>query len=135
MLLLDRLAEETILAAARRGEFDDLPGSGKPLSLDDDSAVPEPLRVAYRILSNAGCLPPEQQLRREIRELEDLLQQLQGSAEEQQLRRRLLLLQTRLALQGRESSPLLEEAAYREAVLRRIGGDAGPPPAGTKPAD
>lgn len=134
MLLLDRLAEETILAALRRGEFDDLPGAGKPLSLGDDSAVPGALRVAYRILSNAGCLPPEQQIRREIRELEDLLQQLQGSAEEQQLRRRLLLLQTRLALRGGESSLLLEEAAYREAVLRRIGGGTDHPPAGGKPA-
>lgn len=123
MLLIDRLAEENILAALRRGEFDDLPGSGKPLSLDDDSAVPEALRVAYRILANAGCLPPEQQLRREIRELEDLLLQLDSPAEEQRLRRRLLLLQTRLALQGRESSPLVEDSAYREKLLQRMGRD------------
>ena len=124
MLLLDRLAEETILAALRRGEFDDLPGAGQPLSLDDDSAVPEDLRVAYRILHNAGCLPPEQQLRREISEVEGLLQHLESSAEEQRLRRHLLLLQTRLALQGRESSLLTQEGAYREKLLRRIGGDA-----------
>ena len=124
MLLLDRLAEETILAALRRGEFDDLPGAGEPLSLDDDSAVPEALRVAYRILRNAGCLPPEQQLRREISEVEALLQHLESSAEEQRLRRHLLLLQTRLALQGGESSLLTQEGAYREKLLRRIGGDA-----------
>jgi hypothetical protein len=124
MLLIDRLAEENILAALRRGEFDDLPGSGKPLSLDDDSAVPEALRVAYRILANAGCLPPEQQLRREIRELEDLLLQLDSHAEERRLRRRLLLLQTRLALQGRESSPLVEDSAYREKLLRRMRRDS-----------
>jgi len=125
MLLIDRLAEETIEAAQRRGDFDDLPGAGKPLSLDDNSAVPESLRVAYRILSNAGCLPPEQQLRREIRELEGLLQQLETSAEEQRLRRRLLLLQTRLALQGRESNPLIEEGAYREKLLRHMGDGPG----------
>ena len=124
MLLIDRLAEENIAAALRRGEFEDLPGSGKPLSLDDDSAVPEALRVAYRILANAGCLPPEQQLRREIRELEDLLLQLDSPAEEQRLRRRLLLLQTRLALQGRESSPLVEDSAYRQKLLQRMARDS-----------
>jgi len=125
MLLIDRLAEETILAALRRGEFDDLPGAGKPLSLDDDSAVPENLRVAYRILGNAGCLPPEQQMRQEIRELEGLLQHVESSVDEQRLRRRLLLLQTRIALQGREPSLLVEEGAYREKLLRRMGGAAG----------
>ena len=92
MLLIDRLAEENILAAARRGEFEDLPGAGKPLQLDDDSAVPEELRVAYRILKNAGCLPPEQQLRNEIRQIENLLDRLDADAEEFTLRRRLLLL-------------------------------------------
>ena len=126
MLLIERLAEETILAALRRGEFDDLPGAGRPLELDDDSAVPESLRVAYRILSNAGCLPPEQQMRQEIRELEGLLQHIETSAEEQRLRRRLLLLQTRLALQGREPGLLAEEGAYREKLLRRMGGDGAP---------
>jgi len=125
MLLIDRLAEETIQAALRRGEFDDLPGAGKPLSLDDDSAVPESLRVAYRILRNAGCLPPEQQMRQEIRELEGLLQHLDSAADEQRLRRRLLLLQTRLALQGRESSLLVAEGNYREKMLQRMGQDAG----------
>ena len=124
MLLIDRLAEETILAALRDGELEDLPGAGKPLSLDDDSAVPHKLRAAYRILSNAGCLPPEQHMRREIHELEGLLQQLQTADEEQRLRRRLLLLQTRLALQGHETSPLVAEGAYREKLLRRLDGKA-----------
>ena len=120
MLLIDRLAEENILAAARRGEFEDLPGAGKPLQLDDDGAVPEELRVAYRILRNAGCLPPEQQLRNEIRQIENLLDRLDADTEELTLRRRLLLLKTRLALQGREANLLIEEGAYREKLLRRL---------------
>jgi len=120
MLLIDRLAEENILAAARRGEFDDLAGAGKPLQLDDDSAVPEELRVAYRLLRNAGCLPPEQQMRSEIRQIEGLLNQIEADAEEAMLRRRLLLLKTRLALQGRDVNLLAEEGAYREKLLRRL---------------
>ena len=120
MLLIDALAEEQIGAAIRRGEFDDLPGQGEPLQLDDNSAVPEALRVAYRILKNAGCLPPEQQLRNEIRQVEELLHQVESSAEEESIRRRLHLLRTRLALQGRDANLLLEEGAYRDKLMRHL---------------
>jgi len=41
-----------------RGDFDGLPGAGRPLVLDDDPLVPEDLRLAYRILKNAGFVPP-----------------------------------------------------------------------------
>ena len=46
--------------------FDDLPGSGRPLELDDDRLVPEELRVAWRILKNAGFVPPEIEALRDI---------------------------------------------------------------------
>jgi hypothetical protein len=120
MLLIDALAEEQISAAIRRGEFDDLPGQGEPLLLDDDSAVPEALRAAYRILKNAGCLPPEQQLRSEIRQVEELLRRVETSAQEEAVRRRLCLLRTRLALEGRDGNLLIEEGAYRDKLLRRL---------------
>ena len=57
--MLDFIAERKIAEAIANGDFDDLPGSGKPLELDDDSLVPEELRLAYRILRNAGFVPPE----------------------------------------------------------------------------
>lgn len=122
MLLLDALAEEQITAAMRRGEFDDLPGQGEPLLLEDDSAVPEELRVAYRVLRNAGCLPPEQILRNEIHQVEELLRQAESGAEEQATRRRLCLLRTRLALEGRKVNLLVEQGAYREGLLRKLAG-------------
>lgn len=53
--------------------IDDLPGSGQPLQLDDDSHVPEELRAGYRLLKNAGYLPPELAMRKEAIELNDLL--------------------------------------------------------------
>lgn len=58
MKLLDALVEQRIAAAAARGEFDDLPGSGCALQLDDDLLVPHEVRVANRILKNAGFVPP-----------------------------------------------------------------------------
>jgi hypothetical protein len=67
------LAERRIEEAVSRGEFDALPGAGRPLALDDDPLVPEELRLAYRILKNAGYVPPEVQSLNEIAALERLV--------------------------------------------------------------
>jgi hypothetical protein len=71
---LERIAEEKIREAAQRGEFDHLPGAGKPLPDEDDLAlVPPELRMAYRVLKNAGYVPEEVRLRREIEDVTRLL--------------------------------------------------------------
>ena len=120
MLLLDSLAEEQIQSAIRRGEFDDLSGQGRPLPAEDLSGVPQELRAAYRMLRNAGCLPPELALRNEIGEIEALLSRIDSADEELRLRRRLCLLRARLSLRGREFDLLAREGEYREKLLRRI---------------
>jgi hypothetical protein len=53
------LVEQRIAEAVARGEFDHLPGAGKPLQFDDDTLVPEEERAALRIMKNAGYVPPE----------------------------------------------------------------------------
>src|SRR5690606_679239 len=67
------IAEEKIKEAIERGEFDRLPGFGKPLPPDDAEGVPEELRLAFKVLKNAGLLPEEMQLRDEMRTLEDIV--------------------------------------------------------------
>ncbi len=119
MNLLDQIAEARIQEAIEQGELRDLPGAGKPLRLDDDSAIPEELRVAYRILKNAGFLPPELQLRKEVREAEQLLQQL-PEGECSRARARLELLQLRLAASRRQPINLLLEDRYRQRLLERL---------------
>ena len=84
MWLIDQIAEKKIDEAIRNGELSELPGEGQPLNLDDDSLVPEECRVAYRILKNAGFLPPEANLRKEIANVDQLLNE--AVTEEQQLR-------------------------------------------------
>ena len=71
--MLDFIAEQRIAEAIARGELDNLPGEGRPLELDDDSLVPEELRLAYRILKNAGFVPPEVETLNEIAALERLV--------------------------------------------------------------
>jgi len=130
MLLVDSLAEEHILAAIRRGELDDLPGQGQPLNLEDDSAVPDALRVGYRILKNAGCLPREVALKKEIREVESLLNQVESVHERQTIRRRLCLLTARLAMHSQDANLLVREQAYRQKLIAKMARDdsENPPP-------
>lgn len=67
------IAENRIREAMLRGEFDDLPCRGRPLEIDDLSHVPEELRAGYILLKNAGVLPEELQLKKEIMTLQKLL--------------------------------------------------------------
>lgn len=101
MSLLDSLAEKHILAAIKKGELDNLPGSGQPLHLDDDSHVPPELRAAWRLLKNSGFLPPELEMRREAIELDRLLSSIDANDRRyEQQANRLRLLELRLKEAG-----------------------------------
>ena len=78
----EKIIEDRIKQAQIKGAFEHLPGSGRPLFLEDDHFVPEELRLAYKILKNADCLPPEIELKREIRVTEDLLSGMTETAEQ-----------------------------------------------------
>jgi len=95
------IAEQRIREAMDEGAFDNLPGYGRPLRLDDDEHVPEDLRLAFRILKNAGALPPELEVRKEIVTLGRLLDNAIDGPEKDDIRRR------------------LREAALRLAVMQR----------------
>ena len=120
MTLVDQLAEAHIRKALDSGELDRLPGRGQPLNLDDDSLVPEELRAGYRLLKNAGFLPPELELVREIREVESLIARLDHGEERNRACARLNLLRSRLRSRGREPSLLLERGEYRDRLLQRL---------------
>jgi hypothetical protein len=85
----EKIVEERIRRAFENGEFDELTGEGEPLALEDDSNVPEELRLAYKILKNAECLPPEIELRKEIEKTEDLLAALPDTAEKYRILKKL----------------------------------------------
>jgi hypothetical protein len=118
--LIDDIAERHILAAMERGELDDLPGAGKPLALNDDRMVPEELRAGYRLLKNAGYLPPEVESLREIRDLRAILAKVVDSPERDLRVRRLRLLETRLAEgRGRGLSPAVQQQ-YLDQLLAAL---------------
>lgn len=71
--MFGKLIEEKIREAMEAGEFDNLPGAGKPIDLEAYFATPADLRLSYSVLKSARCLPEEIELRKEIEALTERL--------------------------------------------------------------
>jgi hypothetical protein len=120
--LFQRLAEQRILEAQRNGEFDNLPGKGKPLELEDLSWVPQDLRIGYKVLKNAHVLPPEAELLKDIRTLEDLLKHVEDEGERKALAKSIQWKIIRLDMFKRRSTPLSSVRAYGRKLVHKFGG-------------
>ncbi|WP_409304350.1 DUF1992 domain-containing protein [Peribacillus sp. SCS-155] len=83
------IAEDKIKQAIKDGEFDNLPGKGKPLNLDDMNGIPPELRMAYRMLKNAGMVEAEASYRNELMRIEDLIANCEDQEERQKLEKQL----------------------------------------------
>ncbi|CAB3808421.1 DnaJ family domain-containing protein [Paraburkholderia fynbosensis] len=118
MKLLDALVEQRIAAVAARGEFDDLPGAGAPLPLDDDAWVPEEVRVANRILKNAGFVPPAVEQLRALRDLQTELNAVSDQATRCCLQARMLALD--MALESLRGGPLVLPRDYCRRIAERL---------------
>jgi hypothetical protein len=116
----DRIAEERIARAAAAGEFDRLPGAGRPLDLDDDPLVPPEVRMSNRILKNAGCLPPELEALKEAREAQHDLARTREQQAARDARRRLAALQMRLDASGSRSRLAWQQ--YAPKLIKRFTG-------------
>jgi hypothetical protein len=128
--IMDKIADERIREAMEQGEFDDLPGKGKPLALEDDSHIPADIRMSFKILKNADCLPPELELRKEIRTTEELLSGIQDTREKYRQMQKLNYLVMKLNMSRRVSLALEENQHYYEKVLDKMevktpGGQTG----------
>jgi hypothetical protein len=121
-------AEEKIREAMAKGEFDDVSGKGRPLPPDELEGVPEELRVGFKLLRNAGAIPPELELRKEMLALSDLLACCRDENERGQLRQRLSLAHIRyrslMEQRGWSGEGAFED--YRGAIEDRLlGADEG----------
>ena len=123
---LERIAEERIAEAVRRGAFEHLALAGQPLPADAAAAVPAELRAGYRVLKNAGCLPPEMELKRELVQLSDLLEATVGDEQRAELRRKLTAGRLRYELLMERRRPSAAHADYGAPVRARLGGDTQP---------
>ena len=75
-----RIAEGRIREAMEQGMFENLPGAGKPLDLEEYFNTPEDRRMAFSILKNANCPPPEVELLKEVARLEQAVAETADAA-------------------------------------------------------
>ena len=118
MKLLDALVEQRISAAAARGEFDNLPGTGEPLEFDDDALVPEEVRVANRIMKNAGFVPPAVEHLRALRDLQSEACSSEDPATRRKLQAKMLALD--MALESLRGSSTVVPLEYRRRIDERL---------------
>ena len=117
---LHRIAEQRILEAQREGAFDNLPGKGKPLELEDLSWVPEDLRIGYHVLKNAHVLPPEVELLKDIHSLEDLLKHVEDEDERRSLAKSTQWKMIRLDMLKRRSLDLSAVRTYSRKLVAKF---------------
>ena len=103
-----------------KGEFDNLPGKGKPLPLEDDSQVPEDLRLAYKLLKNADCLPPELLEKKEILQMEDMLTTIPDEKERYKLIKKINFKIMKLNVMGKKSPLLEEKQIYYKKLIDKM---------------
>jgi hypothetical protein len=120
MVAFEKIVERKIKEAQKKGAFDNLPGSGNPIDLQDDSNIPEDLRLAYKILKNADCLPPEIQLRKEIRRMEDMLDSIPDEKEKYRQIRKINFKIMQLNMMGKKSPLLEEDQIYYDKLLDKL---------------
>ena len=118
--LFQRLAEQRILEAQRKGEFEDLPGKGKPLELEDLSWVPDELRIGYMVLKNAHVLPPEAELLKDIHTLEDLLKHVEDEGQRKSLAKSLQWKVIRLDMLKRRSMSVNAVREYSRKLITKF---------------
>lgn len=120
MDLMAAIAERKILEAMERGEFDDLPGKGKPLDLSGDPMVTDDLRIAYKVLKNSGFLPPELELHNEIVRLRDLIRAVDDEAIRTARMKELNVKLLRFNMMKRRPVNLEGVPEYRDRVMDRL---------------
>ncbi|CCO23002.1 DnaJ family domain-containing protein [Maridesulfovibrio hydrothermalis] len=120
MYFISAIAEAKIKESERKGEFDNLSCNGRPINYEDDSMIPPDLRMAYKALKNAGYLPPEMQLRKDIHSALDLLEHMEDEKKRYlQMQKVNLLFEQVKSMRGTKIS-IDEEDEYYKSIVERM---------------
>ncbi|MDY0390774.1 DnaJ family domain-containing protein [Desulfobulbus oligotrophicus] len=119
--IIQTIAERKIQQAMAEGKIPDLSHwKNKPLPPDDMANVPEDLRMAYRLLKNAGYVPEEVALQKEITRLEQVLVDCTDEKEKIRQLKRISFLQTKLGCRRGRPLELGEDGPYYNRVVDRL---------------
>jgi hypothetical protein len=116
----ERIVEDRIKKAQYKGAFKNLCGAGKPLKLTSDQHIPEDLRLAYKILKNADCLPPEIELKKQIQRTGELLVDMQDTRERYRAIKKLNYLIMKLNASRNQDARFDMPQQYESAIADRI---------------
>ncbi len=119
-----KIVEERIRRAQKKGEFENLEGTGEPLNLADYQAVAEELRLAYKILKNADCLPPEIEIKKEIHQTEELLSGMTDTAKRYRTMKKLNFLIMKLNTLRSTSINFEEPQKYSDKLIKKLESSA-----------
>lgn len=122
MDIFSLIAEDKIRTAIKEGEFENLPGQGKPLQLEDLSHIPEDLRIAYKVLKNSNMISETERLKEELITIENLLDSCDSSEESQRLKTKKHEKQIRLEVLMKKRKALESKASafYKEKVFKQF---------------
>ena len=120
MSIFASIAERRIQEAIQEGLLDDLSLKGQPIPYEDLSAVPEELRMGYKILKNAGYLPEELQLKEEIVTLKEMLRSGIDPEETKEAQSKLTLRQLQLEMLMEKRGKNLAWQDYEHKIQNRL---------------
>lgn len=123
---MDKLIEERIRKAQEEGAFDNLPGEGRPLNLDDDLLIPEELRMICRVLKNSGYVPPEVEELKQLRQLESIVASDALEGERLAARKRMEFLLVKLEQSGLARVAQAAWDQYADKVAERMAEASAP---------
>ena len=114
------IAEQRITEAIKDGRLDTADWHGRPLPVDDNRMVPEDLRMAYKVLKNAGFVPPEIETRKEIHNIEELIARTDDEHVRVKQLRKLHFLVMKLNGMRQGFSTIEDQHRYYQQVVERL---------------
>lgn len=88
-MAFERIVEALIQEAMERGEFDNLPGKGRPIDLTEYFETPEEIRLAQSVLKGAGMTAREVDLLKEIAGLRQSLARVIDERKKQEIEKQI----------------------------------------------
>jgi len=114
------IAEQRITEAIQDGRLYTAAWQGRPLPLEDNHLVPEDLRMAYKVLKNAGFVPPEIETRKEIHNIEELIARTEDEHTRVKQLKKLHFLIMKLDTMRQGSSTIEDQQRYYQQVVERL---------------
>jgi hypothetical protein len=114
------IAERKISEAIEAGLFNIEAWHNRPLPTSNDCMIPDDLRLAYKMLKNAGYVPPEIETKKDIQQLEDLI----AASEDEHTRvkqiKKLNCLVMKLDAMREDSTSIENQDKYYQKVVEKL---------------